>query len=153
MKCPFCGFQESKVVDSRHSEDGGSIRRRRECLSCQKRFTTYETVESMPMVVVKKDNSRQSFDRAKILNGMIRACEKRPVSMADLEIAADQIEQAVQNSLDREVSTEYIGELVMEKLKELDDVAYVRFASVYRQFRDLNSFREELNRLLGEATK
>lgn len=150
MKCPFCGFQESKVVDSRHSDDGSSIRRRRECLSCQKRFTTYETVESLPIVVVKKDESRQSFDRAKILNGMVRACEKRPVPMAELERSVDEIVQTVQNSLDREVSTERIGELVMDKLRELDQVAYVRFASVYRQFKDLNSFREELNRILQE---
>ena len=150
MKCPFCGYQESKVVDSRHSEDNTSIRRRRECLSCQKRFTTYETVESLPMIVVKKDNSRQSFDRNKILNGMVRACEKRPVTMADLEKAADEIEQIIQNSLDREVSTEKIGELVMERLKPLDEVAYVRFASVYRQFKDINSFMHELNKILEE---
>ena len=150
MKCPYCGFQESKVVDSRHSDDNTSIRRRRECLSCQKRFTTYETVESLPMIVVKKDESRQSFDRNKILNGMVRACEKRPVSMAALEAAADEIEQIVQNSLDREVSTEHIGELVMERLKPLDEVAYVRFASVYRQFKDINSFMHELNKILNE---
>lgn len=150
MKCPYCGYQESKVVDSRHSEDSTSIRRRRECLSCQRRFTTYETVESLPMVVVKKDNSRQSFDRNKILNGMVRACEKRPVAMADLEHAADEIEQIIQNSLDREVSTEKIGELVMERLKPLDEVAYVRFASVYRQFKDINSFMNELNKILAE---
>ena len=150
MKCPYCGYQESKVVDSRHSEDNTSIRRRRECLACQKRFTTYETVESLPMVVVKKDNSRQSFDRSKILNGMVRACEKRPVAMADLEHAVDEIEQIIQNSLDREVSTERIGELVMERLKPLDEVAYVRFASVYRQFKDISTFMEELNKLLKE---
>lgn len=150
MKCPYCGYQESKVVDSRHSEDNTSIRRRRECLSCQKRFTTYETVESLPMVVVKKDNSRQSFDRSKILNGMVRACEKRPVAMADLEHAVDEIEQFIQNSLDREVSTERIGELVMERLKPLDEVAYVRFASVYRQFKDINSFMHELTKILEE---
>ncbi len=150
MKCPYCGYQESKVVDSRHSEDSTSIRRRRECLSCQRRFTTYETVESLPMVVVKKDNSRQSFDRNKILNGMVRACEKRPVAMADLEHAVDEIEQIIQNSLDREVSTEKIGELVMERLKPLDEVAYVRFASVYRQFKDINSFMNELNKILAE---
>lgn len=150
MKCPYCGYQESKVVDSRHSDDNTSIRRRRECLSCQKRFTTYETVESLPMIVVKKDDSRQSFDRNKILNGMVRACEKRPVSMAALEAAADEIEQIVQNSLDREVSTEHIGELVMERLKPLDEVAYVRFASVYRQFKDINSFMNELNKILQE---
>lgn len=150
MRCPYCGYQESKVVDSRHSDDNTSIRRRRECLSCQKRFTTYETVESLPMVVVKKDYSRQSFDRNKILNGMVRACEKRPVSMADLEQAVDEIEQIIQNSLDREVSTERIGELVMERLKPLDEVAYVRFASVYRQFKDISTFMSELNKLLAE---
>ena len=150
MKCPYCGYQESKVVDSRHSDDNTSIRRRRECLSCQKRFTTYETVESLPMVVVKKDMSRQSFDRSKILNGMVRACEKRPVSMADLEHAVDEIEQIIQNSLDREVSTAHIGELVMERLKPLDEVAYVRFASVYRQFKDINSFMNDLTKILEE---
>lgn len=150
MKCPYCGYQESKVVDSRHSDDGTSIRRRRECLACQKRFTTYETVESLPMVVIKKDNSRQSFDRSKILSGMVKACEKRPVTMADLERAVDEIEQIIQNSLDREVSTVHIGELVMERLKPLDEVAYVRFASVYRQFKDINSFMQELNKILAE---
>ena len=150
MKCPYCGYQESKVVDSRHSDDGVSIRRRRECLSCQKRFTTYETVESLPIVVVKKYNSRQAFDRNKILNGMVRACEKRPVSMADLEAATMEIEQIIQNSLEREVSTEKIGELVMERLKPLDEVSYVRFASVYRQFKDINSFMHELNKILEE---
>ena len=150
MKCPYCGYQESKVVESRHSDDGASIRRRRECLSCQKRFTTYETVESLPVIVVKKDNSRQPFDRNKVLNGMLRACEKRPVSMADLEKAVQDIEQTVQNSLDREFSTEKIGELVMEHLKVLDEVAYVRFASVYRQFKDINSFMHELNKILEE---
>ena len=150
MKCPYCGDQESKVVDSRHSEDGMSIRRRRECLSCQKRFTTYETVESLPIVVVKKDNSREAFDRNKILRGMVRACEKRPVSMADLEAAVSDIEQIVQNSLEREVDTKRIGELVMERLTPLDEVAYVRFASVYRQFKDINSFMHELNKILEE---
>ena len=150
MKCPYCGYQESKVVDSRHSDDGVSIRRRRECLSSQKRITTYETVESLPIVVVKKDNSRQAFDRNKILNGMVRACEKRPVSMADLEAATMEIEQIIQNSLEREVSTEKIGELVMERLKPLDEVSYVRFASVYRQFKDINSFMHELNKILEE---
>ena len=141
MKCPYCGYQESKVVDSRHSDDGLSIRRRRECLQCQKRFTTYETVESLPIVVIKRDSSRQQFDRNKILNGMLRACEKRPVPLAELERAADEIEQAIQNSLDREISTEKIGELVMERLKPLDEVAYVRFASVYRQFKDIDRTR------------
>ena len=150
MKCPYCGYQESKVIDSRHSEDGTSIRRRRECLSCQKRFTTYETVESLPVVVVKKDGSRQSFDRNKLLNGMVRACEKRPVSLSALDDAVTEIEQIIQNSLEREIRTSYIGELVMERLKPLDEVAYVRFASVYRQFKDINSFMTELNKLLEE---
>ena len=150
MKCPYCGFQESKVIDSRHSEDSTSIRRRRECLSCQKRFTTYETVESLPIVVLKKDGSRQSFDRNKLINGMVRACEKRPVSLSAIESAVTEIEQIIQNSLEREVKTSYIGELVMERLKPLDEVAYVRFASVYRQFKDINSFMTELNKLLEE---
>ncbi|MEE0785524.1 MAG: transcriptional regulator NrdR [Oscillospiraceae bacterium] len=150
MKCPYCGDQDSKVIDSRHSEDGASIRRRRECLACQKRFTTYETVESLPIIVVKKDGSRQSFDRTKILNGMVRACEKRPVSMAEMEAAVTDIEQVMQNSLEREISSSEIGELVMERLKPLDEVAYVRFASVYRQFKDINSFMQELNKILEE---
>ena len=142
--------EQSEVVDSRHSEDGASIRRRRECLSCNKRFTTYETVESLPIMVVKKDGSRQSFDRNKILNGMVRACEKRPVSVAKLEAAVDEIEQIIQNSLEREIRTSDIGELVMERLKPLDEVAYVRFASVYRQFKDINTFMQELNKILEE---
>ena len=150
MKCPFCGYIDSKVIDSRPAEEGATIRRRRECLACQKRFTTYETVESLPMVVVKRDESRQSFDRNKILTGMLRACEKRPVKLADLESAVDEIEQTIQNSLDREVSTERIGELVMERLKPLDEVAYVRFASVYRQFKDINTFLKELTKILEE---
>ena len=150
MKCPYCGDQDSKVIDSRHSEDGASIRRRRECLACQKRFTTYETVESLPIIVVKKDGSRQSFDRTKILNGMVRACEKRPVSMAEMEAAVTDIEQVMQNSLEREISSSEIGVLVMERLKPLDEVAYVRFASVYRQFKDINSFMQELNKILEE---
>ena len=150
MKCPYCGYQESKVVDSRHADDSTSIRRRRECLSCQKRFTTYETVESLPIIVVKRDGTRQAFDRNKVLNGMLRACEKRPVAMAELEAAADEIEQIIQNSLDREVSTAQIGELVMERLKPLDEVAYVRFASVYRQFKDISTIMNELDKLLSE---
>ncbi len=150
MKCPYCGYQESKVVDSRHSDDNTSIRRRRECLSCQKRFTTYETVEILPIVVVKRDGTRQAFDRNKILNGMLRACEKRPVPLHLLEDAVNDIEQILQNSLDREVKSEFIGELVMERLKPLDQVAYVRFASVYRQFKDLNTFMAELNKILAE---
>ena len=150
MKCPFCGYKESKVVDSRPAEEGTSIRRRRECLSCLKRYTTYETVESLPMVVIKKDGSRQSFDRRKVLNGMIRACEKRPVPFDSLERMSEEIEQTLQNSLEREVSTEYIGELVMDKLRTVDEVAYVRFASVYRQFKDIDTFMRELNKLLEE---
>ena len=150
MKCPYCGDQESKVVDSRHSDDGLSIRRRRECLSCHRRFTTYETVESLPMVVIKKDGSRQSFDRSKVLRGIQRSCEKRPVPVADMERMALEIEQELQNSLEREVSTDVIGEKVMEKLKKADEVAYVRFASVYRQFKDINTFMSELNKLLSE---
>lgn len=150
MKCPYCGFQDSKVVDSRHSEDGLSIRRRRECLDCQRRFTTYETVESLPVIVVKRDSSREAFDRNKILNGMVRACEKRPVPMAELERLTLEIEQILQNSLDREIKSERIGELVMERLKPLDEVSYVRFASVYRQFKDINSFMQELNKILEE---
>ena len=150
MKCPYCGYRESKVIDSRPAEEGSSIRRRRECLSCGKRFTTYETVESLPMVVIKKDGSRQSFDKRKVLGGMIRACEKRPVPLELLEQKTGEIEQALQNSLEREISTEYIGELVMEKLRTLDEVAYVRFASVYRQFKDIDTFMKELNKLLAE---
>ena len=150
MKCPYCGYRESKVVDSRPAEEGSSIRRRRECLQCEKRFTTYETMELLPMVVIKKDGSRQSFDKSKVLRGMIRACEKRPVPLADLERLADEIEQTLQNSLEREIQTETIGEQVMEKLKGVDEVAYVRFASVYRQFKDINTFMAELNKLLAE---
>ena len=150
MRCPYCGFKESKVVHSRPAEEGNSIRRRRECLSCSKRFTTYETVESLPMVVVKRDGSRQTFDRRKLVNGMLRACEKRPVSVAQLEKLGEEIEQELQNSLEREISTEHVGELVMDKLKGVDEVAYVRFASVYRQFKDINTFMRELNKLMDE---
>ena len=150
MKCPHCGYEESKVVDSRHSEDGLSIRRRRECLKCQKRFTTYETVEVLPIIVVKRDNSREPFDRNKIMNGMLRACEKRPVSTQDLENIVKEIETFVQNSLEREVTTQSIGEMVMERLKPLDEVAYVRFASVYRQFKDIHSFMQALHKILEE---
>ena len=152
MKCPYCGFSESKVIDSRPAEEGASIRRRRECLSCSKRFTTYETVESLPMVVVKKDGSRQSFDRRKVLGGMIRACEKRPVPLADLEKIAEEIEQDLQNSMEREISTDIIGERVMDRLRNVDQVAYVRFASVYRSFKDINTFMEELSKLLIEKS-
>ena len=148
MKCPYCGYEESKVIDSRPTDEGEKIRRRRECLKCTKRFTTYEMIENLPIIVIKKDKSRQTFNREKLLEGMLRACEKRPVSIDDLERSIDEIENVIQNSLDREVSSEKIGELVMEKLKSLDEVAYVRFASVYRQFKDINTFMEELSRLL-----
>ena len=148
MKCPYCGYNESKVIDSRPTDDGNSIRRRRECLSCTKRFTTYEIMESVPVVVVKKDGSRQSFDRSKGLSGMVKACEKRPVSLEVLERATDEIEQTLLSSLDKEIPVENIGNLVMEKLKAIDEVAYVRFASVYRQFKDINTFMEELSKLL-----
>jgi len=150
MKCPYCGYSESKVIDSRPADEGSSIRRRRECLACQKRFTTYETVESLPMVVVKKDGSRQSFDRRKVLGGMIRACEKRPVPVAELEKISGEIEQELQNSMEREVSTVKIGEMVMDRLKQVDEVAYVRFASVYRQFKDIDTFMSELSKLLAD---
>ena len=150
MKCPFCGDQESKVVDSRPAEDGNSIRRRRECISCQRRFTTYETVESLPIIVVKRDGTRQSFDRNKILNSMVRAFDKRQVDTADLDRITTEIEQAIQNTLEREVSTDRIGEMVMERIKPLDEVAYIRFASVYRRFQDVRSFIHEINAFLDE---
>ena len=148
VRCPYCAYPESKVIDSRPTDESSSIRRRRECLSCGKRFTTYEIVERVPMVVVKKDGSRQTFDRGKILGGLIKACEKRPVPTDTLERAASRIEQKLVNSMDREIPSVRIGELVMEELKDIDQVAYVRFASVYRQFKDLDSFMDELNRLL-----
>lgn len=150
MKCPFCGYEESKVIDSRPTDEGEKIRRRRECISCSKRFTTYEIIESVPIVVVKKDKSRQAFDRVKLFNGMLRACEKRPVSIDQIEKVVTDIETELQNSLDREVTSVHIGELVMAKLKELDEVAYVRFASVYRQFKDINTFMDELTKLLAK---
>lgn len=150
MKCPFCGHPESKVIDSRPADENASIRRRRECLACGKRFTTYETVECLPIVVIKKDGSRQSFDRQKVLRGMIRACEKRPVSLAELERIADEIEQELQNSMEREIRTADVGEKVMDRLRKVDQVAYVRFASVYRQFKDIDTFMAELNKLLAE---
>ncbi|MBQ8503694.1 MAG: transcriptional regulator NrdR [Clostridia bacterium] len=150
MKCPFCSFEESKVIDSRPTDEGEKIRRRRECISCGKRFTTYEIIESVPIIVVKKDKSRQAFDRVKLFNGMLRACEKRPVSIEQIDKVVSEIEADLQNSLDREVTSVHIGELVMDKLKELDEVAYVRFASVYRQFKDINTFMDELAKLLGE---
>ena len=150
MRCPYCAHPESKVVDSRPSDEGASIRRRRECLACHKRCTTYETMESLPLMVVKKDGSRQSFDKSKLLNGMIRACEKRPVSFNTLEEIANEIEQSLQNDMDREIPSAKIGELVMDRLKGVDEVAYVRFASVYRQFTDISTFMAELTKLLAE---
>jgi transcriptional repressor NrdR len=150
MRCPFCQFSESKVIDSRPAEEGASIRRRRECLSCGRRFTTYEIMERLPLLVVKRDGSRQSFDKMKIINGMIKACEKRPVKVDEIERIANEIEQELQGSLEREISSERIGKMVMDRLKDVDEVAYVRFASVYRQFKDINTFLEELNKLLSE---
>ena len=150
MKCPFCGYSESKVIDSRPTDEGERIRRRRECMNCSKRFTTYEIIESVPIIVVKKDKSRESFDRNKLFNGLLRACEKRPVSIETIEKIVDEIETTLQNSLDREVTSIHIWELAMDKLKDTDEVAYVRFASVYRQFKDINTFMDELAKLLGE---
>ncbi len=150
MKCPYCGYKESKVVDSRPADEGNSIRRRRECLSCEKRFTTYETMESLPMVVIKRDGSRQSFDRNKVVSSMLRACEKRTVPLARLEELASEIEQNLQNSLEREITTDLIGQQVMDRLREVDEVAYVRFASVYRRFKDIPTFMDELSKLLEE---
>lgn len=148
MRCPYCSYEESKVIDSRPTDEGIRIRRRRECLKCSKRFTTYEVIETVPVVVVKKDKSRETFDRNKLLNGLLRACEKRPVSLDTLEHIVDEIENMLQNSLDREVPSSLIGKYAMEKLKDIDEVAYVRFASVYRQFKDINTFMEELNRMI-----
>ena len=150
MKCPFCGDQESKVVDSRRSEDGQSIRRRRECLKCQRRFTTYEMVESLPIIVIKRDGTHQNFDRNKILNSMIRAFDKRKVSIEDLEALTTDIEQSIQNSLVREISTDKLGDMVMERIKPMDEVAYIRFASVYRRFQDVRSFIHEIEAYLEE---
>jgi len=153
MKCPFCEFEESKVVDSRPTDEGVAIRRRRECMSCGRRFTTYEKIENIPLMVIKKDGSREMFDRTKISNGLIRACEKRPVNAQQLDDIVLFVENSAYNSLEREITTEKIGEIVMDKLKDLDEVAYVRFASVYRQFGDLETFMDELNRLLGQDIK
>ncbi len=150
MKCPFCGDQESKVVDSRHSDDSLSIRRRRECMACQRRFTTYEIVESLPIIVVKRNGSRQSFDRNKIYNSMIRAFDKRKVDAADLERITTEIEQTIQNTLEREITTDKIGEMVMERLKYVDEVAYIRFASIYHRFQDASSFMREISKFLEE---
>ncbi len=150
MRCPYCGYEDDKVIDSRPTDEGSSIRRRRECSKCTRRFTTYEKVESLPLMVIKKDKNRELFDRNKLLNGLMRACEKRPVSIHDLEKMVDEIESQLHNSLQREITTEEIGELVMSRLKNMDEVAYVRFASVYRQFKDINTFMDELRKLLNE---
>ena len=150
MRCPYCAHEESKVIDSRPTDEGERIRRRRECLGCGKRFTTYEIIETVPVIVIKKDKSRESFDRNKLLRGLLRACEKRPVSIGTLERIVDDIEARLQNSLDREVTSGLIGEYAMEMLKEVDEVAYVRFASVYRQFKDINTFMDELRKLLKD---
>lgn len=150
MKCPFCSHSDSKVVDSRPADEGFSIRRRRECQKCLKRFTTYETVERIPLMVIKRDGTRQAFDRQKLLGGLIKACEKRPVSQAQLEQVVDTVEQRMFGSLESEVQSKTVGELVMEQLRQLDEVAYVRFASVYRQFKDINTFMDELNLLLND---
>jgi len=149
VKCPYCSYEESKVVDSRSTEDDMSIRRRRECLKCNKRYTTYEKVENVPILVIKKNMNREYFDRTKIINGLIKACQKRPVSRQQIEIVADEIEKKINNQMLTEVDSEYIGELIMENLRVLDEVSYVRFASVYRQFKDINTFMEEIKKLLG----
>lgn len=153
MKCPYCGYSESKVIDSRPTDEGERIRRRRECLNCAKRFTTYEVIETVPVVVVKKDKSREAFDRNKLLNGLLRACEKRPVPLGTLERIVDEIETLLQNSLDREVPSTLIGTYAMDKLKKVDEVAYVRFASVYREFKDINTFMDELNKIKAERNR
>ena len=150
MKCPFCSFEEIKVIDSRPTDEGERIRRRRECINCGKRFTTYEIIESVPVIVVKKDKSREVFERSKLFNGLLRACEKRPVPLETIDHVVNEIETKLQNSLDREVTSTHIGELAMEALKDIDEVAYVRFASVYRQFKDINTFMDELAKLLSE---
>ena len=150
MKCPFCLYSESKVIDSRPADDGQRIRRRRECMKCAKRFTTYEIIETQPVIIIKRDKSRQVFDRNKLLSGMLRACEKRPVSLDALENAIDEIESQLQNSLEREVTSVQIGEMALSKLKSIDEIAYVRFASVYRDFKDIQSFMDELNALQRE---
>ena len=153
MKCPYCGYSESKVIDSRPTDEGERIRRRRECITCAQRFTTYEVIETVPVVVVKKDKSREAFDRNKLLNGLLRACEKRPVPLETLERIVDEIETLLQNSLDREVPSTLIGTYAMDKLKKVDEVAYVRFASVYREFKDINTFMDELNKIKAERNR
>jgi transcriptional repressor NrdR len=150
MKCPYCDYFETRVIDSRPTDEGQVIRRRRECTKCNKRFTTYEKIEEIPLVVVKKDGNRQPYDRNKVLNGIIKACEKRPVSMSTMEQIVDDIEKELYNSMEKEITSEYIGKMVMDKLKNVDEVSYVRFASVYRQFKDINTFMDELKKLLDE---
>ena len=150
MKCPYCECEESKVVDSRPIENGQAIRRRRECTNCNKRFTTYENIEEIPLIIIKKDGNRQVYNRSKLLNGIIRACEKRPVSIEQMEQIVDEIEKTLYNSMEKEITTVYVGELVMDILKDIDEVAYVRFASVYRQFKDLNTFMDELEKIIKE---
>ena len=152
MRCPYCNHLEDKVLDSREKKDGSSIRRRRECIKCNKRFTTYERIEEVPLMIIKKDNKREPFDRHKLLNGLLKACEKRPVPMDKLEAIVDNLEQEILDRGEKEVFSNIIGEYVMNRLHELDDVAYVRFASVYRQFRDLNQFMEELKDILNKKT-
>ena len=149
MRCPYCENRDTKVIDSRHTEEGHAIRRRRECEKCGKRFTTYEKIEETVLVVIKKDGSRETFDRNKILSGIIKACEKRPVALSEMEAVIDDIERGLNNMMEKEVKSTFIGELVMEKLRDLDEVAYVRFASVYRQFTDINTFINEIEKLLG----
>lgn len=150
MRCPFCGYEESKVIDSRSTDEGATIRRRRECIKCAKRFTSYEKVETVPIMVIKKDKNREVFDRGKVLNGLMKACEKRPVSLETIEGIAEEIENVIYNSLEKEITSEKIGEMVMERLRKIDDVSYVRFASVYRQFKDINTFMTELNKILKD---
>ncbi|MBE7024683.1 MAG: transcriptional repressor NrdR [Ruminococcaceae bacterium] len=150
MKCPYCDTQDSKVLDSRPTEEGAAIRRRRECMACKRRFTTYEKIEGVPIMVIKKDKGREPFDREKLMHGIVKACEKRPVSVEIMENMVSTIENIIQNSLDREITSSRIGDLVMEQLKGIDEVAYVRFASVYRQFKDINTFMQELRKLLTE---
>ncbi|NMM65611.1 transcriptional repressor NrdR [Clostridium sp. P21] len=150
MKCPYCGYGESKVVDSRSTEDNMSIRRRRECLKCSRRYTTYEKIENVPILVIKKNMNREYFDRTKIINGLIKACQKRPVSRQQIESIADEIEKRISNEMLTEVNSEYIGEMIMEYLKNIDEVSYVRFASVYRQFKDINTFMEEIKNLISD---
>ena len=149
LKCPFCSYEESKVVDSRSTEDNMSIRRRRECLKCSKRYTTYEKIEDIPILVIKKDSSREYFDKSKIVNGLIKACQKRPVSRAQIEAVADEVEKKISNAMLAEIKSDYIGEIIMESLKNIDEVSYVRFASVYRQFKDVNTFMEEIKNLMS----